>query len=105
MQPFRISRSFALLLAGVVVISASGPGNAQDTSDAAATSDAADQADAEISRTADDSTARNANQRCLSRFGPDLLRAFNRDRNDEPLNADNIDLTLTPHAEPVNVPC
>lgn len=105
MQALKNGRSLAtLLLAGGLALLAAGAGYAQDASDAA-TSDAGAQVDAETSRTADDSTARNANQSCLNRFGPDLVRAFNRDPNDEPVNADNVDLTLTPQAEPIDVPC
>ncbi len=105
MQALRNRRGLALLLAGGVTLLAAGASYAQDTSGVAATDGAADQAGADTSRTADDSTARNANQRCLSRFGPDLVGAFERDRNDEPVNADNVDLMLTLQAEPINVPC
>ena len=73
MQALRNGRALAtLLLAGGLALLAAGAGYAQDASDAA-TSDAGAQVDAETSRTADDGTARSANQSCLNRFGPDLF--------------------------------
>lgn len=43
----------------------------------------------------DDATAQG-----IDTLGDDFVRAFNQDPNDEPLDASDIDLTLTPTIEP-----
>ena len=47
----------------------------------------------------------STNKGCINSLGPDFVRAFNQDANDEPLDASELDLTLTPNAEPFDVPC
>jgi hypothetical protein len=42
---------------------------------------------------------------CISSLGSDFVRAFSQDPNDEPLDASELDLTLTPTKEPFDVPC
>jgi hypothetical protein len=51
----------------------------------------------------DESSDQGAN--CISSLGSDFVRAFSQDPNDEPLNASELDLTLTPNREPFDVPC
>jgi len=51
------------------------------------------------------SDGKGKSARCISSLGPDFVRAFSQDRNDEPLDASELDLTLTPTSEPFDVPC
>lgn len=51
------------------------------------------------------SGGKGKNARCIGSLGPDFVRAFSQDRNDEPLDASELDLTLTPTREPFDVPC
>lgn len=42
------------------------------------------------------------NKRGINGLGDCFVDAFNRDRNDEPIDASGCDLTLTPTVEPFN---
>ena len=87
MQALKNGRGLAaLLLAGGVVFLAAGASHADEAGDAAAMGEIGAPADAETSRASGDDAARSNNQSCLNRFGSDFVRAFNRDRNEEPVN-------------------
>ena len=53
----------------------------------------------------DESSDKGKGGTCVSSLGSDFVRAFSQDPNDEPLEASELDLTLTPTREPFDVPC
>jgi hypothetical protein len=53
----------------------------------------------------DESSDKGKGGACISSLGSDFVRAFSQDPNEEPLEASELDLTLTPTREPFDVPC
>ena len=53
----------------------------------------------------DSSDGKGKGGTCISSLGSDFVRAFSQDPNAEPLEASELDLTLTPKREPFDVPC
>lgn len=52
-----------------------------------------------------DESSTNKGSRCISSLGIDFVRAFSQDENATPLDASELELTLTPRSEPFDVPC